>query len=51
MRHAGGNNNALTTGDPDYDPFGAQARDTVDRVLRRACLNLTNRPWRLAGVR
>lgn len=27
------------------------ARAAVERIVRRACLNLANRPWRLAGVR
>lgn len=27
------------------------AKETVDHVVRRACINVANRPWRLAGVR
>lgn len=33
------------------DVYRAQARATVGQIMRRACLNLVNRPWRLAGVR
>lgn len=34
-----------------YDVVKEYARATVDRIVRRGCLNLANRPWRLAGVR
>lgn len=33
------------------DPINDYATAVVKGILRRACLNLVNRPWRLAGVR
>lgn len=33
------------------DVYRACARAAVGKIVRRACLNLVNRPWRLAGVR
>ncbi|CAM9155704.1 unnamed protein product, partial [Laminaria digitata] len=33
------------------DVYREHARAAVGQIVRRACLNLVNRPWRLAGVR